>query len=110
LTDVGNPVYYRAATYPLNITSGVNVLETDMHLHAKLQAKDETTDILDIASFEGQEWQIVTRYYFQGTPVQTMALCNGRVSGRGTRIQAAGRGEINWQFTGSSWKCEGDTV
>lgn len=109
-TDTGNAVYYRAATYPLNVTSSINVLETTMDLHAKLQDKDVDVDILDLASFEGHEWQIVIRYYFEGDPMQTTAFTNARVSGRGTRVQAAGRAEINWAFTGSNIIFEGVTV
>lgn len=109
-TDTGSAVYYRAATYPLNITSAINVLETDMALHAKLQGLDADTDILDIAGFEGQKWQIVVRYYFDGATVQTMSLTDARVSGRGSRVQAAGRAEIAWNFTGSNWRVEGLTV
>jgi hypothetical protein len=107
LTDTGNSVYYRAATYPLNITASLNVLETDMAFHAKLEELDDTTDILDLAGFEGKEWQIVIRYYLEGTAIQTTAFTNARVSGRGTRVQAAGRAEINWSFTGSGVMIDG---
>ncbi len=109
-TETGNSVYYRAATYPLNVTSSVNVLETTMEDHAKLQGLDVDTDILDLESFEGKEWQLVLRYYLDGEPLQTTAFTNARVSGSGRRVSAGGRAEISWTFTGSNVVIEGTTT
>jgi hypothetical protein len=105
--DQASGIFYRAATYPLNITSSISVLETSMGDHAKLQGKNEATDILDLESFEGNEWQIVLRVYHNGTALQTTAFTDARVSGRGSRVQAAGRAEISWSFTGSGIVIEG---
>jgi hypothetical protein len=109
-TTTGNSVYYRGATYPLNVTSSVNVLETTMADHAKLQGLNELTDILDVNSFEGHRWQIVARYYYNGTAIQTTALTDARVNGSGRRVSAGGRAEISWAFTGSNVIVEGLTI
>jgi hypothetical protein len=100
-SGTANSVYYRACQYPLNVSSSISVMEGTMEDHAKLQGK-AVTDILDLEAFEGQTWQIVSRYYYNGAAVQTTAFTDARVSGSGRRIAAAGRGEISWSFTGSN--------
>lgn len=102
-----SPVYYRGATYPLNITASINVLETTMADHARLSGKVEATDTLDLDAFDGVIWQIVIRYYKAGATLQTTALLDAQVTGAGRRISAAGRGEISWGFTASQVVFEG---
>lgn len=102
-----SPVYYRGATYPLNITATINVLETTMQDFARLQNHVEATDILDLDSFDGVVWQLVIRYYKAGATLQTTALLDAQVTGSGHRISASGRGEISWGFTASSIVIEG---
>jgi hypothetical protein len=94
-------VYYRGANYPLNVTASVNVLETTMADHARLEGLVEATDILDLDQFEGKIWQIVIRYYYNNAAIQTTAFIDATVTGRGTRMSVGGRGEIAWSFTGS---------
>ncbi len=113
-TDKGNSIYYRAATFPLACTADLSLLETDWALWAKLQGSIdlsvEATGYLDFAQFEGEKWQLAWRYYYQGTPIQAMALCDARVSGPGHRVGTGGRAEVSYSFTGSDWVVEGAAV
>lgn len=108
-SDTGNSTYYRSVQYPLDITASVNCLETDYADWGKLQGVDlsQAGAFIDLAQFEGKTWQLVFQYYYNGTPVQTMALCNARVTGPGHRVGAGARAELNWQFAGSEWVVEG---
>jgi hypothetical protein len=114
-TDTGNSVYHRRADYPLDITASVTQNETDLADWAKLQGKDISTfahgDYLDLAAFEGKVWQIVARYYYKVgatvTPVQTVALCDARVDGKGHRRSSNGNAEVSWSFSGSDIVFEG---
>jgi hypothetical protein len=109
-TNTGNSVYYRAAKYPLAITSQLSLLETDWTLWAKLTGVDtsvEATGALSFAEFETKTWQIVFRYYYQGTPVQVMAMCNARVTAPGHKVGTGSRAERTWDFQGSDWVVEG---
>jgi hypothetical protein len=100
-------VYYRGANYPLNVTASVNVLETTMADHARLEGLVEATDILDLDQFENKTWQLVIRYYFNNAAIQTTAFIDAQVTGRGTRMSVGGRGEISWSFTGSQVMFDG---
>jgi hypothetical protein len=105
--DRGNPVFYRAATYPLQTTASVQALE-GQHLDdwAKMQGKG-AGDILDLASFENKEWMIISRYYKGDAALQTVGLLNARVSNPGSSIEVQGRAAISWQFTGSEIAIQG---
>lgn len=109
--DRGNSVYFRAAQYPLNITSSVSIMETDLNEWAKLQGKNllgaATPDILNLADYENQEWMIVVRYYRNGTALQTVGLLNAKVDGRGTQVGVGGRSEVSYNFTGSKFAVQG---
>lgn len=111
LTDTGNSTYFRSVKFPLDITASANCLETDYATWAKLQGVNLASagSFLDLEQFEGKTWQLVFQYYYQGTPVQAMALCNARVSGPGHRVGAGARAELNWSFKGSDWVVEGIT-
>jgi hypothetical protein len=110
--DRGNSVYFRSAQYPLAITASIASLETDLNDWAKLQGKelyaaDATPDILNLADFEGREWMIIVRYYKQGTTIQTIALLNARVDGRGAQVAVGGNAGVSWNFTGSKIAIQG---
>lgn len=102
-------VFYRAATYPLQITADATTMETTLLDWQKL-AGLTSGDVLDLGSFENQEWQIVIRYYHGDDVLQTMALLDARVNGRGTSLSVGGRSEITWSFTGSDVVIEGSNV
>lgn len=110
--DRGNSVYFRSATYPLNVTASLSALETDLNDWAKIQGKDllgadATPDILDLADFENKEWMIIVRYYRQGTALQTVGILNAKVDGRGQNVAVQGRSEVSWNFTGSKIAIQG---
>ena len=107
--DRGNPIYYRAATYPLNITSSVSMLETDLSEWQKLQHANGT-DVLNLAKFENQTWCIITRYYKAGTPLQTVGLLDARVDNPGNSIAARGRATLKYDFTASKFAAQGAAV
>lgn len=112
-------IYYRAATYPLDITVGLTAFETDLFDWQRIQGKTfsgseastayEKDKILNLVDFETPEWQIVMRYYRDDQVIQTMAVTDARVNGAGQRNVVEGRAEITWGFTGSLWKITGDT-
>lgn len=108
-TDTGNAVFYRGATYPLNVTANLSLLETSLAEWAKLQGKDLSVEgnYVDLAQFEGKTWQIVVRYYYNGTAVAATAMCDARVTAQGRRIAAGGRAEVTYGFTGSQLVFEG---
>jgi hypothetical protein len=113
-TDKGNSIYYRAATYPLACTADLSLLETDWALWAKLcgsvDLTSEVNGFLDFSEFEGRKWQLAWRYYYQGTPIQAMALCDAEVAGPGHRVGTGSRAEVSYSFTGSDWVVEGAAV
>lgn len=108
-------VFYRAATYPLNVTANMSVLETDLNDWAKIQDKRlddmnatfDPADILNLGDFEGKEWQLIAQMWYEGAVIQVTGLLNGRVSGRGSSVAVEGRSEISWNFTGSEIVVEG---
>lgn len=110
----GNAIFYRGATYPLNITSQLSVLESDLNEWATLQAKNAygsaTPDILNLADFENQTWVIVARYYKTGTTVQTIALLDQRTENPGHKISVGGRAEMTYSFAGSKIAVQGVVV
>ena len=105
----GNTIYYRGSTYPLNITASASVLETDLWAWQKIQGKNDT-DVLDLAAFENAKWQLVMRYYYNDSVIQTIAFTDARVSGRSYNVAVEGRAEVTWDFTGSELKIEGSVV
>lgn len=117
LKKAKSSIFYRAATYPLNITGSLSLLEHDLSDWAMLQEKvrngTETPEaleldkLLNILDFEDQEWQLVVRYYKDDTVIQTMALCDARISGYTSRVAVEGNVEITWNMTGSLWKVSG---
>lgn len=106
--NTGNSVFYRAATYPLSVTSSMTMMETSLKEWAKLQGVDTSVEgsFLDLEQFEGKTWQLVVRYYYEGTPVQVVAVCDARVNAHSRRIAAGGRAEVTWGFTGSEFVAE----
>lgn len=117
-SDSGS-IYYRAATYPLNITASVTMFESDLSDWARIQDKEFTGSevatvidlekVLNLKDFESPEWQLVIRYYLDDEVVQTSALCDAKVSGRTYRISPDGRAEVTWNLTGSLIKISGST-
>lgn len=109
--DLGTPVYARAPTYPLNISSSLSCYETDLNDWAKIQGKNAmgsaNPDILNLTDFAGTEFQLVRRDYIKGVPVQTVVLLDARVDGRGSRISVGGRAEVSWGFSGSKIALQG---
>lgn len=113
-------IYYRAATYPLNITASATTLESDLADWSRMQGKDfggaevsttiDLTKLLNLLDFESQEWQLVMRYYKSDTLLQTTALCDAKITNRSTRVAVDGRAEVTWNFTGSLIKISGDTA
>jgi hypothetical protein len=102
-------VYYRAATYPLQVTASMSAFETDLEDWAKMQGKG-VNDVLDLGGFEDKDWQIVVRFFQDDQVIETIAFLDARVSGRGARIQVSGRAEVNWSFTGSQLRIEGSEL
>jgi hypothetical protein len=103
------PVYHRSVTYPLAITASVNVNEQGLSTWAKLQGKGES-DILNLSDFEAYDCQIVVRYYKDNGVLQTMALCDARVNGKGAQVSVGGRAEVAWSFAGSDIVIEGSNA
>jgi len=112
--DRGTPVYFRAAKYPLNVSSSLSATVTDLNDWAKIQGKNAmgsgTPDILNLADFEGKEWMIVTRYYKANTTLQTVALMDALVDGMGQNVSVGGRSERTWSFTGSKIAIKGNAA
>lgn len=105
-TNTGTSIYHRAATYPLQVTSSLTALETDLADWQKL-AGYGASDVLDLAGFEGKEWQVVVRKWVGDKVVQADAFLDARVAGRGSSVSVGGRAEVNWSFTGSKILFEG---
>lgn len=104
--NLGTSIYYRAATYPLNIEATVNTLESDLAQWARLQSKT-STDVLNLADFEGETWQIVIRYWYGTQVIQAIAVLDARVTGRSASIGVGGNSEIAWSFSGALLLVEG---
>jgi len=102
-------IYYRAATFPLDVSASLSALETNLKDWADIQGKGDG-DVLNLADFDGVEHQIVVRYYLGDDVLQTMAFTDARVTGRGTNIAVGGRAEVTWNFTGSLLVIDGATV
>lgn len=109
--DRGNTIYYRAATYPLNITGSLSSLETDLNDWAKFQAKNlygsATPDVLNFADFEGKTFVLVARYYKAGTPLQTVGCLDATVSSLNGNISVGGRAGRSWSLLGSKFALKG---
>lgn len=106
LNDRGNPVYYRAATFPLKITAQMSMFETDMAEWQKMTKKN-STDVLDLASFENVEWVLVRRDYKKGVALQTVCLLNATVENPGTKVAVNDRAVMQYSFTGSKIALQG---
>lgn len=113
-TDNLSSIYYRAATYPLNITASANTFESDLDDWRRLvdatAVPASAADTLNLADFDGKEFQLVIRYYYNGTAIQTMAFTDARVTGMSMSNSVGGRGEVSWSFTGSEIVIEGANV
>lgn len=113
-TDNLSSIYYRATTFPLNITASASTYESDLADWIAIQGvTDPPTNPdhkLNLGQFDGKEFQLVAQYYYNGTPVQAMALCDARVTGMSMSVGVGGRSEVNWSFSGSKFKVEGDDV
>jgi hypothetical protein len=110
----GNPVYYRAAQYPLNITADFSCYETDLDIWAKLQNKNlygaTTPDVLNLADFENREWMLVMRYYKGTSVLQTVTLLNAKIENPGMTLSVGGRSEMSFQMSGSKLAIKGAAV
>jgi hypothetical protein len=104
--DRGTSVYYRSATFPLPITSSLSSLETDLKDWQKIEGASDT-DVLTIKGFEGRQFQIVLRYFYEDKCVQATTLLDAQVTGRGSSVSVGGRAEVSWGFTGSKLRIEG---
>lgn len=105
--DRGTSVFARTARYPLNITCSISSLVTDLKDWQKIQRKDDS-DVLDLKSFENQEWIIATRMYMGDTVLQTIALLDARVDSAGQNVAVGGSSERSWSFTGSKIAIKGN--
>lgn len=110
----GTTVYYRAATFPLNVSSNFEVLTTDLNEFAKLQGAnlygEANPDTLTLAAFENKTWVLAARYYKQGAALQTAILRNGRVEQTGHGIASGGRSTQSYSLTGSSFALQGTNI
>lgn len=110
--DTGTSIYYRAPTFPLNVTASCSTIESDLAAWVAFQNGNATpssaTDTLDLEGFRGKQTQLVARYYnSSATVMQTMVLGDARVSGMSRNVAAGGRAEVTWNLTGSDWRLEG---
>lgn len=108
-------IYFRAATFPLQVTGSASTFASDLQDWATIIGEDAApTDPfdnkIDIAKFEGITYQLVARYYFNGTPMQTIAFIDATVTGMSTSTGVGGRTEVNWSFSGSNFRIEGVDV
>lgn len=103
-------IYYRAATFPLQVTSNLSSFETDLADWAKMQGVTDPNEMLDLGKFENKDWQIVMRFYHGEDVLETIVFGDARVSGRGSRISVGGRAEASWSFTGSQLRIEGSEI
>lgn len=113
--DSFSTVYYRAATYPLQVTANATAFESELEEWRKIIGAPATSttpydDKLDLGGFSGKTYQLVARYYYQGTPIQTIAFADAFVTGMSHSTSVGGRGEVTWSFTGSNIIIEGDDV
>jgi hypothetical protein len=126
----GNPVFYRAAQFPMDVNVSISALESDLNDWAKLgstaptgagrKTKTESMpaspttitsqDVLDLASFESPQWMVVMRYYKGDTVLQTIVVQDARTSGIGQRMQVRGRSEVSYTLTGSRLFIKGSAV
>lgn len=110
--DRGNSIYFRSVTFPLQISASVATIESDLNDWAKLQQKelygaDATPDILNLADFEGKTYIIATRYYKQGTALQTVALLDARLDSIGGSVATRSNASRSMSFTGSKIAVQG---
>ena len=113
--QAGSSIYYRSSTYPLNITANASTFESDLDAWRRIIGEPATVtnafaDKLDLAKFTGKTFQLVARYYYNNTPIQTLAFIDATVTGMGSSTGVGGRTEVNWSFTGSNFRLEGDDV
>lgn len=109
--DRGNSIFYRAATYPLNITGSLASLESDLNAWAKFQSKNlygsATPDTLDLRGFENKFWMLVARYYKTGTTLQTVAVLDANVTSLNGSVSLGGRAGRSWSLQGSKIAIQG---
>jgi len=113
--DDFSAIYYRAATYPLQVTASASAFESELEEWRKIIDAPAVptlgyTHKLDIGGFSDKRFQIVARYYYNGTPIQTVAFTDAFVTGMSHSTSTGSRGEVNWSFTGSNIVIEGDDL
>ncbi len=111
--QAGSSIYYRSATYPLQITANATTFESDLADWIAITAVadppvDPFDDKLDLAKFVGVTYQLVVRYYVDPTtPIQMVGLLDATVTGMSSSVGVGGRTEVNWSFAGSNIRIEG---
>jgi len=113
--QAGSSIYYRGATYPLQVSANASTFESDLDDWRKLINElavpvDAFDDKLDLAKFTGVTYQLVVFYYYNGTPIQAVGLLDATVTGMSSSVGVGGRAEISWSFSGSNLRIEGDDV
>lgn len=113
--QTGSSIYYRGATYPLQINISASTFESDLDdwrriTGAAATSTDAYDDKLDLAAFENQTYQVVVRYYYNDQVLQTVCVLDAFVTGMGYSTSTGGRGEVSWSFVGSDLRIEGSDV
>lgn len=113
--QTGSSIYYRSSTFPLQVTANASTFASDLDDWRKIIGElavvvDAFDDKLDLAKFQGITYQLVARYYYNGTPIQTVCLADATVTGMSYSTAVGGRTEVNWSFSGSNFLLEGDDV
>lgn len=113
--------YFRALSYPLSITSNVQLTETTLQQWADLQGKTlneaasntvvDANNVLNLSDFI--DLKIVVKYYKKGndvTPLCTVTLDDINITSFSERQQVGGRAERTLGFTGSRVTIAGNTL
>lgn len=109
--DQNSSVYYRAATYPLQVTATATVFETDLKDWAKIVNKEAVTNApLNLGDFESAQYQLVFRYYKGTETLQTIVLEDARITGRTYRNAPGARAEVTWNLSGSKFRIGGSNT
>lgn len=117
--EVGSSVYARLPTFPLDTTASATVTETDWLDWKAIQdtaKKDFNVSGADIYKAHyslspgdlKETFSIVLEYKTKDDALlQTLRLNDVRVDGYGNRTNVGGRGEITWNFAGTSFELDG---
>lgn len=114
----GTSIYYRAATFPLQMSVNATVNEADWAdwkaiLTGKTFTGTAVTDVYNNAyefapSSVKPSFAVVIDYLTKnGTLIQRLRFDDMRVDGMGNRVNVGGRGEISWSFRGSQMTLNG---